>query len=188
MSFFDKDVDVTSVLLSLQNSDSPGVYFSGFDEQVCVKEGVSSFPVLCDGLTQNEYFVIQFIHNSKMPCVKGVPLMDVTLPTNPFISSLYRTGGLQNVVSESQCHLEVTFSKDDGETPSYSDIKREFDMVYNVCTCNDAAMDLLQKALRDTLTAVLQSCDHMNVRNERSTLVSPFPQIDTRKRSRRLGL
>lgn len=115
-------------------------------------------------------------------------MIDVTLPTNPFISSLYRTGGLQNVASESHCHFEVTFNKDDGEKPGYSDIKWEFDMVYNVCTCNDAAMDLLQKALRDTPTAVLHSCDHLNVRNERSMLVSPFLQIDSRKRSRRLGL
>jgi len=49
-------------------------------------------------------------------------------------------------------------------------------------------MILLQKALRDTLSEVLQTCDHLNVRNEHSRFVSPFPQTDTRKRSRRLGI
>ena len=90
--------------------------------------------------------------------------------------------------SESEHHSAVICDVIDIENPSYSDIKREFDMVYNLCTCNDASMILLRKALRDTLSQVLQTCDHLNVRNEHSRFVSPFPQTDTRKRSRRLGI
>ena len=129
ISFFDKRPDMTNVLLSLQSADSPGVLFTGFAEQETDNGSVSTFPVLCDGLSQNEYFVIQFIHNSRSPCIRGVPLIDERNPPNPTISSTYNSGGLQCMSSESEHHSVVISDMFDVENPSYSDIKREFDMV-----------------------------------------------------------
>lgn len=183
LAYFERNPETSEVLHRMQSMNSPGVYYKS-----CAPGRLDvTYPIFTDDLSESEFFVMQFIHNSTAPCVRGIPLIDTPIPAPNRVDSSYTSGGVLSYASESDQHHEFTSEMEHNDSHTYTNVKREFDMVYNLCAPNVESVDLLRKALRDTMETVLHKYDHLNPRNENSSFVSPFPQIDTKKRSRRLG-
>lgn len=186
MYYYRLDDKLTNTFDQMLSSISPGV--------PCPEEWVTmnaacdfQLPLLVDAVSEAEYLAMVAIDSMTTPCLVEEAPSTAASPREDHstASAQFSSGGLTTTFSCSTDHaILANGTASETQPNSFSNLKRKFELLYNIYSDSDERLDFLSQNMSNLITAGLLEKDSLNRRSSKSTFVSLFPQMDRRKKSK----